>query len=179
MNSAEFERKQREFMEQAVKMAERAGKVSAPVAIKVQEKAEPVEEKEEVISAEEIFDEVTEELSEELDIAKEAVEEQQDERETEEEKEELSFGVFDKDELMKAIENGEVSGESLKQATEILEEMSSKTEAMKRLLEEQEKRYENEEKTDNGADYGLNGYIDRHNNRCRGCSDGNGNNSSR
>lgn len=190
MNSAEFERKQREFMEQAVKMAERAGKGRIHEPVKEEPKAEMPRKEDVFDKAEELFDEVTEELSkavnsieeEDFGVIREELKEEKTAEpyiEETEEKEEISFGVFDKDELIKAIESGEVSEDSLKQASEILEEMNSKTEAMKKLLEEQECRYGKKKNASNGGDYGLNGYIDRHNNSCRGCSDGNGNSSSR
>lgn len=187
MNSAEFERKQREFMEQAVKMAEKAGKSNIHEPVREEPKAEMPQNEEAYDSTEELFEEVTEELGEVVNnaeeedsgVTEEIIEEGEEKPRESEEKEEISFGVFDKDELIRAIEKGEVSEDSLKQAEEILEEMNSKTEAMKKLLEEQESRYEKEKSTSDGGDYGLNGYIDRHNNNCRRCSDGNGNNSSR
>ncbi|MCM1334216.1 MAG: hypothetical protein NC237_04105, partial [Eubacterium sp.] len=48
---------------------------------------------------------------------------------------ETSFGVFDVGELIDAVERGEVDGERLREASEILAEMSGKTEEMQRLAE--------------------------------------------
>lgn len=190
ISNKELEKKQREFMEQAIKMAERAGRTTAaaPKKSEAEPKLPAVYEPE---SESEVFEGITEELTEELSELSEeenddlgvipldeemAAEEPQAAEEAP--KKPQNFGVFDTEQLMKAIENGEVSGDGLKQAAEILEEMSSKTAAMKKLLEEQEGRYASEEKAKSGTDYGLNGYIDRHNNRCRGCSNGNRNGNS-
>lgn len=46
---------------------------------------------------------------------------------------EKKFGVFDVDELIDAVKKGEVDGEKLREASEILEEMSGKTEEMQKL----------------------------------------------
>ncbi len=172
LSKAELEKKQKEFMEQAVRMAKKAVHTTpAP---------DPVAKIKEEI-AEEILEEIREPEAEAAEITEEIIDEIIDyEEETAEDiiedviedtvEEEVTFGVFDKDELTRAIESGEISGEGLKQATEILAEMTSKTEAMKKLVEEQEKAAEMPE---NGGDFGLNGYIDRHNNNCRGCKNGN------
>ena len=129
-----------------------------------EELKEEIVEAEETRSEEEAADEPVQSGKDEQDFfdVKETAEEEAEE--------ELTFGVFDAEELSKASESGEISGDGLKQAAEILAEMTNKTETMKKLIEEQEK---NTEKTDNGADYGLNSYIDRHNNSCRGCTNGN------
>ncbi|MBQ7834528.1 MAG: hypothetical protein IJ385_01980 [Ruminiclostridium sp.] len=184
MSKAELEKKQREFMEQAVRMAKKAGQgeekkaeaaVAAPdVELPAETTAQEVEIIEEI---EEAAEEIVEELAEVFtaeDIAVEppvAEEEKPAEEEPvrEEHAEETSYGVFDADELARAIEKGEVSGEGLRQAAEMLAEMTRKTEEMKKLIKEQEKK---SEKHVSGGDIGLNSYIDRHNKGCRGCSDG-------
>ncbi len=182
LTSAELEKKQKEFMEQAVKMAKRAVKtpVEQPVAESpVYETAEEIIE--EIVDAAENITEPPEtsekEIAEEIAEAVEEINEVEksdndffDIAEVAEDEVDVTFGVFDRDELTKAIESGEISGEGLKQAAEILAEMTNKTEMMKKLVEEQENAEEN---TDNGGDFGLNGYIDRHNNNCRGCKNGN------
>lgn len=178
ISKSELEKKQREFMEQAVKMAQQAGYHSEEKEIPaVEHTPEPVIEEEnaavtaEETAAEEIMEEVeeitekaeelTEEITEEPDFFGEPVPDAPEE-------EEPTFGVFDAEELSKAIESGEISGEGLKQAAEILEEMKNKTDMMKRLIAEQEA----EKTSHNGGDYGLNSYIDRHNTNCQGCGHG-------
>lgn len=171
ISKSELEKKQREFMEQAVKMAQQAGYHSEEKEIPVvehtpepvieEEKAEAVAEEEIIEAVEEITEkaeELTEEITAEPDFFGEPVPEE----------EEPTFGVFDAEELSKAIESGEISGEGLKQAAEILEEMKNKTDMMKQLIAEQEA----EKTSHNGGDYGLNSYIDRHNTNCRGCGHG-------
>ena len=148
ISKAELDKKQREYIEAAMKMAEKAGNKSAT-------KAEIVEEIEEKAEEEE-------EISEEM-----ATEEICNDKKEETEEKDDRFGVFNADELVAAIENGEVSGEGLKQAAEILEEMTRKTETMRKLVEEQEN--EEEDIIDSGEEYGLNGFINRHNSNCRGC----------
>lgn len=167
ISKSELEKKQREYIEAAMKMAKKAGK--SPVTV-----SEPITEEiaEEIndfsIEAEEIKDfSEKEEIFPEENLAEETAEEEQAETGD-------NFGVFSAEELVTAIENGEVSGEGLKQATEILEEMTRKTETMRKLVEEQEN--EEEDIFDSGEDYGLNGFINRHNSNCRRCgneSDGN------
>lgn len=159
ISMSELERKQKEFMEEAVRMAKKAG-YSAP-----EPKPEPV------ITPEPVIHEPKEKTDEAEEIQTEpaAVAEETPCDIPEEKEEENTFGVFDKEELTKAIESGEISGEGLRQAAEILAEMSDKTEAMKKLIEKQE---EDMKIPSDGGDYGLNSYIDRHNNKCRGCKNG-------
>lgn len=168
ISRAELEKKQREYMEVALSMARRAER-------RTEEETPP-----QILTKEEIVEEIvekTDDLSGLLDEIKEKSEEADTEQEEIIEKTENSntdnneqFGVFDTKELVEAIESGEVSGEGLKQAAEILEEMTRKTETMKKLVEEQE----TEDIYDNGEDYGLNGFINRHNNNCRGCGNEHG-----
>ncbi len=47
--------------------------------------------------------------------------------------EKKTFGVFDMQQLTEAVKNGEMDGERLREAAEILEEMSGKTAEMQRL----------------------------------------------
>ncbi|MBQ8614320.1 MAG: hypothetical protein IJ416_08920 [Ruminiclostridium sp.] len=181
ISKSELEKKQREFMEQAVKMAQQAGYHSEEKEIPaVEHTPEPVieEEKAEAVAEEEII-EAVEEITEAVEEITEKAEELTEEITAEPdffgepapdvpEEEEPTFGVFDAEELSKAIESGEISGEGLKQAAEILEEMKNKTDMMKRLIAEQEA----EKTSHNGDDYGLNSYIDRHNTNCQGCGHG-------
>lgn len=182
ISKAELEKKQHEFMEQAMRMAKKSA--IAPTEEKtpsfseaglIEEKTEELAEKEERIS-EEVLDDGMEEAVEEA--LEEVLEEASSEEHFFEESAEPvpedisvpegeSYGVFDKDELTSAIERGEITGEGLRQAAEILAEMTQKTEFMKKLLEEQE-----EKTAENGKDYGLNSFVDRHNNSCRGYEDG-------
>lgn len=174
ISKAELERKQREYMEAALNMAKRAGNGvqtvrAEPESAAKEEIVEEIVEETDDLSGliEEIkekSEEKTEELTEEIAEAEEAAEEVIEKAEDKDEK----FGVFNADELVTAIEKGEVSGEGLKQAAEILEEMTRKTEAMRKLVEEQE---DEEEICDSGEDYGLNSFINRHNSNCRGCRD--------
>ncbi len=174
ISKSELERKQREYMEAAMNMAKKAGGTSqtaehkSDTAVKAEiveeiveeiddltETIEEIRESSEATSVQtEMFEEITEEVSEE--IAEEKNEQ---------------FGVFNAEELVSAIEKGEVSNEGLKQAAEILEEMTRKTETMRKLVEEQENE---EEDCENGEDYGLNSFINRHNSNCRGCKNESG-----
>ncbi len=176
MTKAELEKKQREFMEEAMRMAKRSAHKPEPKIIPVEEKEEePVQEIiEEPVAEEEICEEIIEEqpvvlpldeASEELSTEAEPTEETVQEEET-------TYGVFDAEELIGAIESGEITGDGLKQAAEILREMTDKTEAMRKLLQEQERKMSEEKKSDDGSQIGLNSYIDRHNTGCRGCRNG-------
>ncbi len=180
ISKSELEKKQREFMEQAVKMAQKAGYHAEEKEIPVVEHTPgPVVEEPEAEAVTEEIRVAVEEIAEAVEEITEKAEELTGEI-TEEpdffgepapdvpEEEEPTFGVFDAEELSKAIESGEISGEGLKQAAEILEEMKNKTDMMKRLIAEQEA----EKASHNGGDYGLNSYIDRHNTNCQGCGHG-------
>ena len=178
ISKAELERKQREYIEAALGMAKRAVN-TPPSETKTAEKAAIVEELvEETDDLSDMLEEMgaeAETTEEPIKITDEKAEEPEAIIEKAEEKaeeiEELpgNYGVFDTEQLMSAIENGEVSGEGLKQAAEILEEMTRKTDTMKKLIEEQK----TEDFSDNGEDYGLNSFINKHNSNCRGCTDGN------
>lgn len=179
ISKAELEKKQREFMEQALRMAQKSAstvseelippKATAEV-LKEEEQVLVTEEKEEIVedNMEKSLTEMTEEVSDAIqtDFFKEPVLAVTEEEAVPAEE---NYGVFDAEELTGAIERGEITGDGLRQAAEILAEMTNKTEMMKKLLEEQE-----EKTAENGGDYGLNSFIDRHNNSCRGCEDGNG-----
>ena len=169
ISKAELEKKQREYIEAAMKMAKKAGNTAQ----EIRNTPEPVTKAE---IAKEIVEEV-DDLSGLMAEIKEKAEEKTSEESVDEEKSieknetteenDDKFGVFNAEELVTAIENGEVSGEGLKQAAEILEEMTRKTETMRKLVEEQEN--EEEDIIDSGEEYGLNGFINRHNSNCRGC----------
>lgn len=184
ISKAELERKQKEYIEAALGMAKRA--VNVPSAeTKTAEKAAIVEELveetddlsgmlEEIGAEVETTEEPVEIIEEKAEVPEEIAEPEEISEPAEEKAEEIeelpsNYGVFDTEQLMSAIESGEVSGEGLKQAAEILEEMTRKTDTMKKLIEEQE----TEDFSDNGEDYGLNSFINRHNSNCRGCTDGN------
>ncbi len=174
ISKAELEKKQREYMEAAMKMAKKVGNTSAVAETKPVTKAEIVEEiVEEVDDLSGLIEEIkekseAEEKQHEEGIAEEAVMEKIEITGEKDDK----FGVFNADELVTVIENGEVSGEGLKQAAEILEEMTRKTDTMRKLVEEQEN--EEDDIIDSGEEYGLNGFINRHNSNCRGCGNESG-----
>lgn len=174
ISKAELEKKQREYMEAAIKMSKKAGNTSVMTEEKPVTKAEIVEEiVEEVDDLSGLIEEIKEKSEEEENQPEESVVEEISVENIEaiDEKDD-KFGVFNADELVTAIENGEVSGEGLRQAAEILEEMTRKTETMRKLVEEQEK--EEDDIIDSGEEYGLNGFINRHNSNCRGCGNESG-----
>lgn len=176
ISKAELEKKQREYIEAAIKMAKKAGNAALgeETAPKPVTKAEIVEEiVEEIDDLTGVLEEIGEKAEETAEETVEAVEEIAEEAEDNCDKDDKDekYGVFNADELVTAIENGEVSGEGLKQAAEILEEMTRKTETMRKLVEEQENE---EEIFDSGESYGLNGFINRHNSNCRGCGNESG-----
>ena len=177
ISKSELEKKQKEYMEAALNMAKKAGNTAVLTSSDkkeeiVEELVEEIDDLSETLEeikeqAEKITDEIIEEAAEDTASQPEEPAEHADVPEKAGEKSE-NYGVFDTEELMNAIESGEVSGEGLKQAAEILEEMTRKTDTMKKLIEEQE----TENFSDNGADYGLNSFINKHNSHCRGCTDG-------
>lgn len=174
ISKAELEKKQREFMEQAMRMAKRSSVGITEEKPVDSFKAEIIEENpKEAAPKEEITAEIIKESLEET--VEEVLEEPFFEKPVEPvpedtaAPEEQSYGVFDKEELTSAIERGEITGEGLRQAAEILSEMTNKTEYMKKLIEEQK---EEEKIAESGEEYGLNDFINRHNNSCRGCEDG-------
>ena len=82
---------------------------------------------------------------------------------------EKKYGVFDVDELSEAVKKGEMDGEKLREASEILAEMSGKTEEMQKLAA-QSNRTEPCEPTS------LNQSVRRHNSgSCPHCGQGNRN----
>ena len=180
MSKAELEKKQREFIEEAMRMAKRSGFTPAPKESAVEEEIfeQPPAPEEEMCEndteCEEISDLPTDTASEELSEENEITEEDvaDEEKPSDRDEEETTYGVFDAEELIDAIESGEITGDGLKQAAEILREMTDKTEAMKKLLMEQERKMSAEKKSDDGSQLGLNSYIDRHNTGCRGCRNG-------
>lgn len=188
MTKAELEKKQREFIEEAMRMAKKGGiprpvteeapDEAVPEEIFLQEPAAEDEMCENDVECEDVpseqpsvlpLDEASEELSEDNDAY---VERESEEIHSHRNEEETTYGVFDADELMGAIESGEITGDGLKQAAEMLREMTERTKAMKKLLEEQESRIATDKKSDDGSQFGLNSCVDRHNTGCRGCRNG-------
>lgn len=177
ITKSELERKQREFMEQALKMAEKAIKPQPEEPPVYEEETIPVSEPEIIEKTEEnepveIFEE-PEPMPTAENISEEECGEEPEAMANTEPAKETSFGVFGKEELEKAIESGEIKGEGVMQAAEILAEMNRKTEYMKKLINEQEKEANSAKLPQNGGSYGLNGFVDRHNNKCQGCRNGN------
>ncbi len=174
ISKSELEKKQLEYMEAAMKMAKKAGNTLAEAEERPVTKEEIVEEiVEEVDDLSGLIEEIKEKSEAEKNPPEESIAEEINEEKNEENEEnDDKFGVFNAEELVTAIENGEVSGEGLKQAAEILEEMTRKTETMRKLVEEQEN--EEEDIIDSGEEYGLNGFINRHNSNCRGCGNESG-----
>lgn len=163
ITAEEMERRQREYIEAAMSMAKKAA-VNTPAPEQkteiteeiVQNEAEEVAEVvEEAVQAEQETEEVTENVQEETEMA-EPVEEIVETEEKDEEK--TTFGVFDREELEAAAENGTVSGEGLKRAAEILAEMTEKTEEMRRAYGQSEERVK-----PSSQPQSLGGYVNRHN----------------
>lgn len=183
MSGAELERKRREYIDAAMRMsqraaseperetedlaaengaaflgqAERAEELSAPMGDWTEPAAdsEPSGEGSEIIAAPELLHE-PEPLAE-------------NSQKEEEKKEETSFGVFDVGELIEAVKKGELDGEKLREASEILEEMSGKTEEMQRLAQ-------HSDAADGAEPKSLNQSVRRHNGgSCPHCGQGNRN----
>lgn len=82
---------------------------------------------------------------------------------------EKKFGVFDVGELIEAVKKGEMDGEKLREASEILEEMSGKTEEMQKLARQPSQ-------TEACEPTSLNQSVRRHNGgNCPRCGQGNRN----
>ncbi len=158
ITAEEMERRQREYIEAAMNMAKKAARTgfSEPPVQPTAPQAEPKAEEQ----AAEIAGEAPQaEPKAEEQAAEIAEEEPQPEPKAERDEEKTTFGVFDKEELLTAAENGTVSGEGLKRAAEILAEMSDKTEEMRRVYGQM-----NEEREKPASQpQSLNGYVNRHN----------------
>lgn len=178
ISAEELERRQREYIEAAMSMAKKAMPAPEPVHI-VQPAPEPAEEPEKMPEAELMEAEPeampqTETVPEPqpepepkppeeqipAPLKEPGPEEKAEACEACEDDEKTKFGVFGKEELLEAAENGTVSGEGLKRAAEILAEMSSKTETMRKILEQSEEKCE---KKPSEQPQTLNGYVNRHN----------------
>lgn len=177
ISAEELERRQREYIEAAMNMAKKAMPATEEVHI-VQPAPEPAEEPEKAPEPEIIPESEPEpepqtepmpqaEPEPELPEpeppapAKESEPEEKEEcDETCDDEEKTKFGVFGKEELLEAVESGTVSDEGLKRAAEILAEMSSKTETMRKILEQSEEKCE---KKSAEQPQTLNGYVNRHN----------------
>ena len=172
ISAEELERRQREYIEAAMSMAKKAMPAPETVHI-VQPAPEPAEEAEkapetELMEAEpeampqtETEPEPQPEQQIPAPLKEPEPEEKAEACETcEDDGEKTKFGVFGKEELLEAAENGTVSGEGLKRAAEILAEMSSKTETMRKILEQSEEKCE---KKPSEQPQTLNGYVNRHN----------------
>lgn len=175
ISAEELERRQREYIEAAMNMAKKAMPATEEVHI-VQPAPELAEEPEkapepEIIPEVELEPEPqTEPMSQaEPELpepeppapAKEPEPEEKEEcAEVCDDEDKTKFGVFGKEELLEAVESGTVSDEGLKRAAEILAEMSSKTETMRKILEQSEGKCE---KNSSEQPQTLNGYVNRHN----------------
>ncbi len=153
ITAEEMERRQREYIEAAMNMAKKAS-FSTPVQALP---PEPVQNEQEAAN------EPAEPVQNEQEAANEPAEPVKTEQEQPVQKEErdeekTTFGVFDKEELKTAAENGTVSGEGLKRAAEILEEMSEKTEEMRRVYGQSDVR-----EKPSSQPQSLGGYVNRHN----------------
>lgn len=174
ITAEEMERRQREYIEAAMSMAKKAAG-NAPVQKIAEEIVQP--EKESLVESvtiepEQLSVEETETAAEpEEKIESEAEIPVQGEQkpaekaeETVQDEEKTTFGVFDRDELEAAAENGTVSDEGLKRAAEILAEMTNKTEEMRRVYGQPPERENNSSQPQS-----LGGYVNRHNGSCPRC----------
>lgn len=181
LSGAELERKRKEYIEAAMKMSDRAQPASEPLraehpeekaalppfpAAPTGEETAPKKEAEEIAFAEPEIPPAAETEKPEESSPPELLHEP----EPIEEAEERQFGVFDVDELIEAVRKGEVDGEKLREASEILEEMSGKTEEMQKLAGQPNRTEELREPP------GLNQSVRRHNGgSCPRCGQGNRN----
>lgn len=188
LSGAELERKRKEYIEAAMKMSDRAQpapeneenvlKKEAEEIVFAEPEAQapaPKEETEEIVFAEpETQAPAPKNEAEETAPAEaeqpeaifqpELLHEPEPIGETEK-----NYGVFDVDELIEAVKKGEVDGEKLREASEILEEMSGKTAEMQKLAG-QPIQTETREPTS------LNQSVRRHNGgSCPHCGQGNRN----
>lgn len=155
ITTEEMERRQREYIEAAMKMAKRAASVPEP---EISEEIVPEEKKiefAEAVESEEMAVEASEFTQSEQETANQPEEAVQNE---EKDEEKTTFGVFDREELEAAAENGAVNDEGLKRAAEILAEMSEKTEEMRRVYGQTEVREQMSSEPQS-----LGGYVNRHN----------------
>lgn len=166
ITAEEMERRQREYIEAAMKMAKKAA-INAPAEREIIQEEPKAEEIAEIVEIPEVAEEKSEEedaveavenaeVVQEVPEITEMAEENTQNEEKDEEK--TTFGVFDKQELEAAAENGTVSDEGLKRAAEILAEMSEKTEEMKRVYGQTD-----EAEKPSSQPQSLGGYVNRHN----------------
>ena len=181
LSGAELERKRKEYIEAAMKMSDRAQPASEPLraehpeekaalppfpAAPTGEETAPKKEAAEIAFSEPEIPPAAEAEKPEESSPPELLHEP----EPIEEAEERQFGVFDVDELIEAVRKGEVDGEKLREASEILEEMSGKTEEMQKLAGSPNRTEELREPP------GLNQSVRRHNGgSCPRCGQGNRN----
>lgn len=194
LSGAELERKRKEYIEAAMKMSDRAQPASDPPfrTEKAEDEAAPPPIPEVSPSEESVLKKEAEEIvfaepeappSGEPAPKEEAEETAPAEQEKPEvlfqpellhepepiEETEKKFGVFDVDELIEAVKKGEVDGEKLREASEILEEMSGKTEEMQKLAGQPSR-------TEPCEPASLNQSVRRHNSgSCPHCGQGNRN----
>lgn len=172
LSAAELERKRREYIEAAMRMSRRSAEGVTAEAAPIREAFEPIEERAaQTADPEPRFAPEPPEEEPEIIAAPELLHEPEPLAETApKEKEETSFGVFDVEELIEAVKNGEVDGEKLREATEILEEMSGKTAEMQRLAEHPRAA------EDGGEPKSLSRSVRQHNSgSCSHCGQGNRN----
>lgn len=177
LSGAELERKRREYIEAAMRMSRRAetgleqetAEAAAVSAEQMERLPAPTEMTAEAAADSEPKPAPAVIVPPELLHEPETLAENAQKEEAETEKEETSFGVFDVGELIEAVKKGEVDGEKLREASEILEEMSGKTEEMQRLAQ-------HSCEADGGEPKSLNQSVRRHNGgSCPRCGQGNRN----
>lgn len=194
LSGTELERKRKEYIEAAMKMSDRAQPTSENEENTLKKEAEEIVFAQPQVppSAEPAPKEEAEEIappepeappSEEPAQKEEAEETAPPEPEKPEafpqpellhepepiEETEKKFGVFDVDELIEAVKKGEIDGERLREASEILEEMSGKTEEMQKLTGQPNR-------TETCEPVSLDQSVRRHNGgNCPHCGQGNRN----
>lgn len=190
LSGAELERKRKEYIEAAMKMSDRAQPASESEENTLKKEAEeivfaqpqvpPSEEPAPKEEAEETPEAPPSEKPAQKEEAEEAAPPEPEKPETflqpellhepeTIEETEKNFGVFDVDELIEAVKKGEIDDERLREASEILEEMSGKTEEMQKLTGQPNR-------TETCEPVSLDQSVRRHNGgSCPHCGQGNRN----
>ena len=139
ISASELEKRQKEYMNEALAMMKRGSTVSVSVQSHTIEQTLDVhkEPDDEHTDTEQVSEEVREEISgtEEKPVQEELLPTEAMDDESEQcEEDDDKYGVYTADEIM----NGEHDSEGLKKAAEILEEMTRSTEMMKRFADGEE-----------------------------------------